>query len=322
MPIDLSAIKARLQSLDKKDSKSQKTKAFIWKPEKDKGKFIIRIVPSQHQPENPFFELKFHYGLNNKTFLSPSTFNRPDPVLELSEHLKKSGDKDQWRLGRSLEPKLRTYVPIIVRGEEEKGVRFWGFGQTVYKALLGIMADPDYGDVSDLNSGFDFTVECKEVAGKQYPDTSILPKPRPCPVIDPKHPKAKELMELITQKQANILEVYEVASYEDLKNNLEQYLAKKDGDSNPSDNEPQVVEPTVVTTAEQVAAFDPLLEPEVVVAVEVTPPIGDPAVAAKAVTKVTYTPAPTSPMSPSAAAAGVKTSVNDFTKVFDNLFNS
>ena len=36
-----------------------------------------------------------------------------------------------------MEPKLRTFVPIIVRGQEGDGVRFWGFGKTVYQEILG-----------------------------------------------------------------------------------------------------------------------------------------------------------------------------------------
>ena len=35
---------------------------------------------------------------------------------------------------------------MVVRGEEKQGVKFWGFGKTVYQELLSIM-DPDYGDI-------------------------------------------------------------------------------------------------------------------------------------------------------------------------------
>ncbi|MAP03164.1 MAG: hypothetical protein CMF85_05080 [Candidatus Marinimicrobia bacterium] len=52
-------------------------------------------------------------------------------------------------MGRSLMPKMRTFVPVIVRGEEAEGVKFWGFGKEVYQELLGVIADPDYGDITD-----------------------------------------------------------------------------------------------------------------------------------------------------------------------------
>ena len=59
------------------------------------------------------------------------------------------------------EPKLRTFVPVIVRGEEGEGVRFWGFGKTVYQEILGYITDPDYGDITDPTSGRDLTIEYK-----------------------------------------------------------------------------------------------------------------------------------------------------------------
>ena len=57
--------------------------------------------------------------------------------------------------------KLRTFVPVIVRGEEGEGVRFWGFGKTVYQEILGYSIDPDYGDITDPSSGRDLTIEYK-----------------------------------------------------------------------------------------------------------------------------------------------------------------
>ena len=50
---------------------------------------------------------------------------------------------------------------MIVRGEENEGVKYWGFGKTVYQELLSIIAS-DYGDISDVTvSGRDVVVEFK-----------------------------------------------------------------------------------------------------------------------------------------------------------------
>ena len=45
---------------------------------------------------------------------------------------------------------MRTLQSVIVRGKESEGVKFWGFGKTVYQELLGVIADPDYGDITDF----------------------------------------------------------------------------------------------------------------------------------------------------------------------------
>ena len=112
MAIDLDKIKAKLTNL----SQSNNRKNYQWKPQP--GKQQVRIVPYMHQPDNPFIELYFHYGINNRTYLSPKSFGRPDPIVEFAEKLTRSGDKDDYRMGRSLMPKMRTFVPVIVRGEE------------------------------------------------------------------------------------------------------------------------------------------------------------------------------------------------------------
>ena len=101
MPLDLNKIKSRLDTLKNNTTKS----TALWKPQ---GKQTIRIVPYAHNPENPFIELLFHYNMNGKTYLSPSSFGRPDPIVEFANKLKKSGSKDDWKQGRALEPKLRT----------------------------------------------------------------------------------------------------------------------------------------------------------------------------------------------------------------------
>ena len=152
--MDINAIKSRLNQLQNTST----TASVIWKPQP--GKTQIRIVPYTHNKDNPFTELFFHYSLvPNKTVLSPQSFGRPDPVQQFADKLKSSGDKDEWIQGKRIEPKMRTFAPVIVRGEENEGVKFWGFGKTVYQELLGIIADPDYGDISDPMTGRDIVVE-------------------------------------------------------------------------------------------------------------------------------------------------------------------
>lgn len=291
MALDLAKIKARLASFEKKDKKTSKAKDFIWKPT---GQHTVRIVPYQHQIDDPFIQLKFHYDFDGKNYLSPASFNKADPIVELSDRLKKAGG-DAWKQGRALEPKLRTFVPIIVRGEEEKGVKFWGFGVQIYKQLMETMSEPDYGDITSLTEGYDIKIDfkTKEEVKKDYPETSIMLKPKPRPVLEPGHPKTKEIMELITSKQPNILDVYEVASYETLAAALEEYLKKESGEDDTN---------IVIPTDEQIAKAT-----KTVTVAEV-----------KSETTTPVVPVPAA--SPTAEKAS--TNVKDITAAFDNLFNS
>jgi hypothetical protein len=223
MALDISKIKSRLNSLSNTNQKSN----LLWKP--NPGKQEVRIVPYKFQPDNPFIELKFHYNLNGKTYLSPDSFGRPDPIVEFAARLKRSGDKEEWKLARKLEPKMRTFAPIVVRGEEHEGVKFWGFGKQVYQELLSIMSDPDYGDFTDLANGRDVVVEFKtaEETGKQFPETSIRVKPNTKPAVDPTN---KELLEKVAN-QTKILDLFPELTYDELKDVMNNWLHPENGDS-------------------------------------------------------------------------------------------
>jgi hypothetical protein len=221
MGLNLDKIKGRLTTLTNKSGISQ----HLWKPKP--GKQVLRIVPYKFVPDFPFIELKFYYNMNKKTYLSPSTFGRPDPILELAESLKSNGSKEEWTLGRSLEPKMRTYAPVIVRGEEDAGIRFWGFGKQVYEELLGYIAEPDYGDITDPDTGRDIILEFKTAkeVGKSYPETSIRIRPTASPIAEKGDPDG--IMESM-KNQIDILDLYDEPAYDELKEIMEAWL-KPDG---------------------------------------------------------------------------------------------
>jgi hypothetical protein len=237
MAINLDAIRGRLNKLQSTTSKTVEQ----WKP--TPGKHQIRLVPYKFNKENPFIELLFHYGINNKTYLSPSSFGRPDPIVEFAEKLKRMGDKEDWKAAKKMEPKLRTFIPVLVRGEEGDGVRFWGFGKTVYQEILGYIADPDYGDITDPNEGRDIVVEIvsAEDSGTSYPVTTIRVKPKETPMAD-----TKEATDKFLNEQKNITELYSELSYAELKSVLEGWL-------NPSAGEDDSVESTSAEELSKVA---------------------------------------------------------------------
>ena len=224
MAIDLDAIRNKLNKLQSQTTRTSN----LWKPEP--GKQQIRIVPYQHNKDNPFIELYFHYNLGQKNYLSPVTFGKADPVTEFAEQLKATGNKEDWQMARKLDPTLRTYVPVIVRGQESEGVKFWGFGKTVYQELLSFIADPDYGDITDLQAGRDITVEflTKEETGKNFPQTTIRVKPNQTAATD-----NKDVANLIMNEQKNITDIFKEVSYDDLKQALGEWLEPGSGDETP-----------------------------------------------------------------------------------------
>ena len=226
MAIDLEAIKRKLTQLQSVGNRQNN----LWKPEP--GKQTIRIVPYQHDKDNPFQEMYFHYDLGKKNYLSPVTYGKADPVVEFAEKLKSSGNSDEWKLGKKMEPKMRTYVPVVVRGKESEGVKFWGFGKTVYAELLGFYADPDYGDLSDPMNGRDVVVEFTPSEGAgQYPKTAIRVKPNTTPVTEDKN-----IAEKVAQQQPDLKTIFKEPSYDDLKEALAIWLNPEEENSTTTDS--------------------------------------------------------------------------------------
>ena len=247
MAINIDAIRGRLSKLQNTQKKSDS----LWKP--TPGKTQVRIVPYKFDKDNPFIELYFHYNINNKTYLSPQSFGRPDPIVEFADKLKRMGDKEDWKAAKQMEPKLRTFVPVLVRGQEGEGVKFWGFGKTVYQEILGYIADPDYGDITDPTSGRDITIEYQsaEEAGTSYPVTTIRVKPKQTPLTE----NADNVQKFL-EGQTEITDLYSELSYDELKEVLEGWL--NPGAANENASEPSVSVETLSTKKEATPVKDDL----------------------------------------------------------------
>lgn len=219
--MDINAIKSKLATLQS----TSNTKDNFWKPEP--GQQVVRIVPYKHNKDNPFIELFFHYNLgNNKTYLSPLSFGRPDPVAEFADKLKSTGNKDEWIQGKRLEPKMRTFAPVVVRGKESEGVKFWGFGKTIYAELLSIISDPDYGDITDLMNGRDIDVEFTPAEAQgQYPKTTIRVKPNTSAATEDKD-IAKSIM-----NQPKITDIFPEPTYDELETALQEWMNPENADA-------------------------------------------------------------------------------------------
>jgi len=192
----------------------------LWKPT---GEHTIRLVPYKHA-EYPFIELYFHYGIDNKNYLSPKSFGRPDPFERFADELLGTKDQTSYKLSKSLRAKLRVYVPVLVRGEESEGVRFWAFGKNTYEEILKIMSDPDYGDITDVSTGTDLVVtfQSAEEAGNSFGKTTIRTKRNTSPLAD-----SEKLITKYLNEQKAITDIFKELEYDELKEILENWIANK-----------------------------------------------------------------------------------------------
>jgi len=224
--MDLNSIKSKLNALQSQGKSKEKVdySKSLWKP-KSEGKFTIRIVPSILDKKNPFKEVFVHYGISKFPVYALTNWNEKDPIVEFVKQLRQTSDKENWKLSKKLEPKMRVFAPIIVRGEEDKGVRLWEFGKEIYMQLLGIADDEDYGDYTDINEGRDFTLETVmgDVGGRQGLKSTIRIKPKTSVLSD-----NKENIKTWLSEQPNILELQRKHDFDSIKEILQKFLNPED----------------------------------------------------------------------------------------------
>jgi len=219
--MDLNLIKSKLGSLQQQRSGGSKKdlSQVIWKP--SVGKHSVRIVPSAYNKSNPFKEMFFHYGIGTRTMISLVNFGEKDPIVEFAEQLRKSSDKDNWAMAKKLSPKMRVFVPVVVRGEEDKGVRLWEFGKQIYMELLAIAEDEDVGDYTDPMQGRDITIETTDAAtnGTGYNQSKVRVRTK----LTPLSADSKEV-ELWLTTQPDVVSLFKKHGYEEMKTALLEWL--------------------------------------------------------------------------------------------------
>jgi len=228
MAINVQKLADRLREFEDGQKSSEFSK-LLWKPKE--GTQTVRIVPYKFNPDSPFIELQFYYNLGGKHYLAPVTFGKPDPIQEVIETLRSSGSNEEKEIAKKLQATPRTYVPVLVRGEEEQGVRFWGFGVQVYKQLLKLMTNANWGDITSFTEGHDIEIEFKKVSAKKnvktgqaFPETIITPIPTKTPVVNPTR---RDLMEKV-KEQTDILKIFPLKSYDELKEVVQKWLNPED----------------------------------------------------------------------------------------------
>ena len=173
MALDMKKMKAKYTALQNR-GRGGGNKSMWFRPQD--GEQVIRIVPTADG--DPFKEFWLHYGVGkNPAFLSlKRNYGQDDPIDNFVRALYNEGDEESIKMAKSISAKQRFFSPVLVRGEEDKGVRIWGYGKQVYEQLLNLVLNPEYGDITDVDTGTDLTLQYGKPAGAQFPQTNLTPR--------------------------------------------------------------------------------------------------------------------------------------------------
>ena len=234
--MDLNALKQKLDTLQQKTPVGGPKRDYsltFWRP--TVGKQQIRIVPSAYSASNPFSELKFYYGITNKVMLSPETWGEKDPIALFAKKLREEYSKENYLLAKKLDAKTRIFAPVIVRGEEDKGVRLWQFGKLVYEELLSLAVDDEIGDYTDIVNGRDITIETvgPESTGTQYNKSSVRVRLKQTPLSDD-----ATQVETWSNTQPDPKAEFKKFTFNEMKDALEKWLSPEEQESEGDDSAP------------------------------------------------------------------------------------
>jgi len=212
MAINLDKINEALDRLDPEKRSSNKNNSnnddVVKLPE---GETTIRLVPYKYDLEMPFREFHFHYGVAGKTFLCPSRMKQePCEICEVATKMwrtyESSSDETFKDAFKKLVATHRVFIPVVVRGEEDKGVRWWGVNpRSTYKEILTAIknAAKQGLDILDTDSGRDLVVTV-EKGWNDY----LIPKSVQPAFADSKLANTKKVTDDLLDTVTNIDEKY------------------------------------------------------------------------------------------------------------------
>lgn len=188
---DISKLAERLAQLNKESDRGQGSNlSFL---NLNDGRNVLRVLPAREDAEMFYEETWVHYGVgktkdnkNGTMVVCPTTHdeNAKCPVCELSKelyNLSKKKDDSYSKQAKSIFRKKRVYFNALSREEdlsnyevrdvdgelkwfnisedtEESPIKIWGTGIGIFKDILGLMVDPEYGDITDAEEGLDLIV--------------------------------------------------------------------------------------------------------------------------------------------------------------------
>ena len=236
--MDINELKNRLANLNRRTTKAND----IWKP---KDEHVVRLMPYQFG-DDPFLELWFHYEVgDNMSILCPkANFGKDCEICDFCELLRAWKDQDgndkpekdrkaDFEIFKKIQPKARVFVPMVERGKEGDGPKFWGVTPNQAGDILAVCADGDR--LSELgidpknedevrkraiqviinpDKAYDLTVSFRKPGEKgntkSFAQIVIAGKIKPTPLL-----QDKQAIKGLLQQVKNIKDVYpEVSSAE------------------------------------------------------------------------------------------------------------
>lgn len=221
--------KSNLDAL-KNAVKSQGTKGGFqfWKPQKY-GEYLIRFLPPK-QSDGLFYKEVAQHKVGDNYFYCPKVEGDQCPICETYRKLWDKGTDAAIELAREIKPRKQFLYNIIVKEELGKPsdtptkVQKYMSGKKVFDKLMDYFFDDDYGDLTDVEEGFDFVLK-KTQGDMGFPNyDNSKPKRKASPLHED-----EDTVEEILDESYDLDAAVEFKSYEELSKSLGHFLEAEKG---------------------------------------------------------------------------------------------
>lgn len=128
------------------------------------GKNQIRILPEAGEMEIFYQPVGIHYLGGNQRVYCPSFTSEKSlkcPICEVVRTLYKSNNPADKALAGKIRVRKKYWMNVIDRKNSSQGPLVFTPGQVIMSHIVALINDPDYGDVSDPDAGFDIVITRK-----------------------------------------------------------------------------------------------------------------------------------------------------------------
>jgi len=133
--LDLNALNEEISKL-RNNNRSEKSE-LVLKVNKNNMKEKLRLLPNQHKPSMPFYQVAYHYNIKNFGIMCPKeNFGEECPICDFREKLRAGAQTDEERKAlKPFFPTIRYYAPVLSRTDNTKA-KFWEMSKTVYEEVI------------------------------------------------------------------------------------------------------------------------------------------------------------------------------------------
>jgi len=161
-----------------KDIERRSARGPYWTPQV--GKNVVRVLPASAEGK-PFYHKVWGHWVRSKSTSFPCLSKMKGEKCALCEEVDRLREAGDRKKASGLNASARYYLQLVDRKAPENGVQIFNTGATVFKGIVALLDDEDWGPgLLDIKTGYDIVIErVGEGLDTTYPSIRARKDPSP-----------------------------------------------------------------------------------------------------------------------------------------------